>query len=225
MSKPVLLDLYCGAGGCSQGYADAGFEILGVDHKAQQNYPFEFIKMDALRALEWLDLRKIDAIHASPPCQAHSVMRYRHEDRPEGAELLGLTRELLKGTGKPWIIENVVGAPLRNPTTLCGSMFDLGVRRHRLFECNFPVRRLECKHELQTPRFKNPDSRGPALTGVVNVYGSLTYAGEKFVREKAMQINWMTNKELTQAVPPAYTQYVGEQLRQRPVMRGLWGSN
>lgn len=213
-----MLDLFCGAGGCSRGYADAGFEILGVDHVAQQNYPYEFIKMDALRALDWLNLDKIDAIHASPPCQAHSTLRYRQEDRPVGIELIRLTREVLKQTGKPWIIENVVGAPLIRPTMLCGSMFDLAVRRHRLFESNFPISSLPCHHELETPRFKNPDKRGPELTGTVNVYGKCTYPGEREIREQAMGIDWMTNKELTQAVPPAYTRYVGEELLSRPVM-------
>lgn len=209
-----LLDLFCGAGGAAKGYADAGFEVIGVDIKAQQSYPYEFIKMDALRALILLDMTYFDAIHASPPCQAHSTMRFRNEDVPQTGEFLAMTRNLIKThpVRLPYVIENVPGAPMERTTLLCGSMFGLDVRRHRLFETNFKLAQPECDHAWQVPRFKNPDPRGKPLVGVVNVHGSPSYAGEVELRRQAMGIDWMTNRELTQAVPPAYTRYVGERL-------------
>lgn len=207
-----ILDLYCGAGGCSVGYERVGFEMLGVDHLAQQNYPFDFIKMDALKALEYLNLDRFDAIHASPPCQSHSSLRYRNEDRADTGEMLAVTREALIATGKPYVIENVVGAPMEG-VVLCGSMFGLDLRRHRIFESNFPISQPDCQHEIQTPKYVNPDKRGPALIGVVNVYGKCSYKGERELRERAMGIDWMSNRELTQAVPPAYTAHVGVALK------------
>lgn len=206
-----VLDLYCGAGGASRGYHEAGLTVLGVDKAAQQNYPWEFIKMDALRALYWLDLSTIDLIHASPPCHDHSSLRYRNEDLDGSGDLLGMTREALIKTGKPYVIENVPGAPLLDPVQLCGSSFGLDVRRHRLFECSFPVDDLPCDHAWQTPRFKNPSSKSDALVTCVNVYGKCSYAGEREVRERAMGIDWMSNQELTQAIPPRYTHYIGRQ--------------
>jgi DNA (cytosine-5)-methyltransferase 1 len=216
-----ILDLFCGAGGASKGYAEAGFEVIGVDHKAQQNYPYEFIKMDAFRAMKWLNLGLFDAIHASPPCQYHSTMRYRNEDRPAGGHEIRLIRAEIARSGLPYVIENVTGAKdeLELPTMLCGSMFGLDVRRHRLFETNFTLVQPECQHEWQVPRFPNPDPRGKKrLVGVVNVYGACTYPGEREDRERAMGIDWMSNVELTQAIPPAYTRFVGEALA-----RHLWG--
>src|SRR5688500_4187308 len=116
-----LLDLFCGAGGCSEGYHRAGFEVVGVDLKAQKNYPFEFIQADALD----YPLDGFDVIHASPPCQAYSVLRRANPDA-EYADLIEPTRAKLQASGLPWIIENVPGAPLAQSITLCGSMFGLG---------------------------------------------------------------------------------------------------
>lgn len=213
---PRLLDLYCGAGGAARGYVDAGWEVIGVDRQAQQNWPWpdNFIKMDAMRALDLLDLRNFDAIHASPPCQTHSTLRYRREDRAGGEETISLVRARLARANLPYVIENVVGAPLLEPLMLCGSMFPetIGVRRHRLFECSFPVEQPECHHELQTPRYHNPDKRGGELTSVVNVHGSPSYPGEAQLRKQVMGIHWMTNRELTQAIPPAYTEWLGMKL-------------
>lgn len=217
--RPRLLDLFCGAGGCSVGYNRAGFDVVGVDCRAQQNYPYTFFKMDALAALEYLDLSKFVAIHASPPCQAHSTLRYRREDKPDLMDIEPV-RDALAATGLPYVIENVVGAPLYGSVTqLCGSMFGLDVRRHRLFETSFAIEQPECQHQLQTPRFRNPDARQSALASVVNVHGKCSYVGEREVRERAMGIDWMTNYELTQAVPPAYTEYVGAQLLASPAPR------
>lgn len=132
--KPRLLDLFCGAGGAAMGYHRAGFEVVGVDLKPQKHYPFEFHQADALEFLAEHG-REFDVIHASPPCQAHTSLKNLHDkDYPE---LIEPTRRLLEKTGLPYIIENVVGAPLRNPILLCGSSFGLRVRRHRLFESNW----------------------------------------------------------------------------------------
>jgi DNA (cytosine-5)-methyltransferase 1 len=133
---PLLLDLFCGAGGAGMGYANAGFRVIGVDHKPQPNYPFEFHRIDALHALE-LDLSRVDAIHASPPCQAHSPLNALWgRDHPDH---IPAVRNRLSQLTIPWIIENVPGAPLRPDLILCGSMFGLFVRRHRVFESNRPL--------------------------------------------------------------------------------------
>lgn len=223
---PVLLDLFCGAGGCSVGYSRAGFDVVGVDLHAQPNYPFEFEKRDALEALACLiaggpvcglRLRDIDAIHASPPCQAYSTATPRNRRRRHKvhSDLVAPTRALLDECGLPWVIENVPAAPLRGfGAMLCGSMFGLDVRRHRLFETSWWfMHGLRCNHEVQTPRFRSLDSRRAGkLACVVGVHGSLNYRGEGELRKRAMGIDWMTQKELSQAIPPAYTEFVGRQL-------------
>lgn len=217
--KPRLLDLFCGAGGAAMGYHRAGFEVVGVDIRPQPNYPFEFVQADALEFLDaMLDWEGwphhgFDAIHASPPCQHASTLRAMWRDR-EYPALIEPTRELLRETGLPYIIENVVGAGLaRAPqldgtwgVELCGSSWGLGVerghlRRHRLFETTFPVPQPACRH------------RGPA----VGVYGHGGYSGRHRMlyrdeAAQAMDIDWMTRDEMTQAIPPAYTEHVGHYL-------------
>lgn len=220
---PRLLDLFCGAGGASVGYHRAGFEVVGVDIQRQQRYPFESICADALQLLAtglrtgmicgvWR-LADFDAIHASPPCQASSTLRAMWPDR-EYPELIPATRRLLQTTGLPYVIENVEHAALaRAPQldntwglVLCGTMFGLGVdrghlRRHRLFESNFSLPQPSCNH------------KGPA----VGVYGHGGHSGKHRMlyhaqAAKAMGIDWMIHDELTQAIPPAYTEYVGRYL-------------
>ena len=134
--KPRLLDLFCGAGGAAMGYHRAGFEVVGVDIEPQPRYPFEFYQADALNVLTSIFTPlDFDAIHASPPCQAYSWSARRWTE-VERADLLAPTRELLRATGLPYVIENVPGAPMQNPIRLCGVMFGLEVIRHRLFESN-----------------------------------------------------------------------------------------
>jgi DNA (cytosine-5)-methyltransferase 1 len=232
--KPRLLDLFCGAGGCSVGYARAGFEVVGIDIKDQPNYPYEFIKDDALGRFEamieaWQTTGSTPfaAIHASPPCQAHSTIAKQQRARRPGqyedkhVDLVAPTRDLLSRSGLPWVMENVVGAPLKNPIMLCGSSFGLDVRRHRLFETNFSLMAPPCAHGWQAPRFKSLGKRrsnlvstvpvygGGQLASVVGVHGHHNYAGERELREKAMDIDWMSPYELTQAIPPAYTEHIG----------------
>ena len=238
--KPRLLDLFCGAGGCSVGYARAGFDVVGVDIAPQKNYPFEFFQADALEFLDVLrdademgrgwGLSGFDAIHASPPCQAHSTIakqqRQRRPDTYDHPDLVAATRGLLKATGFPYVIENVMGAPLVSPVMLCGSSFGLDLRRHRLFECSFDVLVPPCAHGWQAKRFVSMDKRrGPksvvSVHGggqidmratVVGVPGHHNYAGERELRERAMGIDWMSPYELTQAIPPVYTEHIGHYL-------------
>jgi DNA (cytosine-5)-methyltransferase 1 len=230
--KPRLLDLFCGAGGCSVGYARAGFEVVGVDIKPQPNYPFEFVQADALEYVAgavspWTMREQFSAIHASPPCQAHSTIgkqvRATGQTQNTHPDLVAPTRELLLATGLPYVIENVPGAPLRNPSMLCGSSLGLDVRRHRLFETNWPLMTPSCAHGAQYRRFRSLDKRrhdksvvpvhgGSQLASVVGVHGNLNYVGEQKLRKAAMQIDWMSSYELTQAIPPAYTELIGHQL-------------
>lgn len=211
-----LLDLFCGAGGAAMGYRRAGFEVIGVDIKPQKNYPFEFRQADALEYCRDHG-HEFNVIHASPPCQAYSRVsgRARKGKRGKYPDLIDRTREILSETGLPYVMENVEGAPLRPHTILlCGSMFSLDVRRHRLLESNILLMSPGgCQHWRQKPRFRTLDSRRSGrLACVVGVHGHLNYSGEFKLRQKAMGIDWMANDELSQAIPPAYTEYIGRQL-------------
>lgn len=186
------------------GYHRAGFDVVGVDINPQPHYPFEFHQGDAMT---W-PLDGFDAIHASPPCQAYSITKsLRKREHPE---LVAATRERLIAAGVPWVIENVVGAPLRNPVVLCGSMFALRVYRHRLFECEPPIYfpPFGCNHT-----FPMPASKGQYHTLEKGEY--ITAVGHNFSAASgriAMQIDWMTRDEMAQAIPPAYTEFIGSQL-------------
>lgn len=210
MTRPRLLDLFCGAGGSAMGYHRAGFDVTGVDIKFQDRYPFEFVQGDALDYLRehW---REYDVIHASPPCQAYSPLRalHKHNDYPD---LINATRTALIETGSPWVIENVDGAPLNTAIKLCGSSFGLDVRRHRFFESNVLLLGIPCNHSWQKPRFRSLNKLKPAPAHVVGVHGNINYSGEQEIRARAMGIDWMTPRELTQAIPPAYTSFIGDQL-------------
>ena len=218
--ESVLLDLFCGAGGATKGYQRAGFYVIGVDSQPQPRYcGDEFVQADALT----FPLDRADAIHASPPCQAYGNLRSLNpaKDYPR---LIEPIRERLRAAGVPYVIENVPGAPLLEPVLLCGSMVGLPIRRHRLFECSFPVLRPSCHHGVERPRFPvglgSPTNairkrRGEVvLSKIAFVYGSTRYAGDLADRKAAMDIDWMTNRELTQAIPPAYTELLGYALAQ-----------
>jgi len=228
MTRPVLLDLFCGAGGAAVGYHRAGFDVVGVDNRPQPHYPFPFVQADAMT----FPLDGYDAIHASPPCQAYSVTRNLWSDRTH-PDLVDETRARLKAAGVPYMIENVPGAPLLNPVMLCGSSFGLDVRRHRLFESNVLLLALPCAHAWQTPRFatqifatraKVRRNRIASVVsvaghgsefydaGVVHVYGSGSGKGGIDLWRAAMGIDWMNRDELAQAIPPAYTEFLGAQL-------------
>lgn len=185
------------------GYHRAGFEVVGVDINPQPHYPFEFIQHDAL-ALEMDFMRSFDAIHASPPCQAHSIASKIHGVRH--ASLVAKARDMLQSTALPYAIENVVGAPLISPLMLCGTMFGLKVYRHRLFECSWLV-----LHPMHSPH----RDKGLSENNQISKNGFVTVAGHfgniQYARQ-AMGIDWMNQKELAQAIPPAYTEFIGRQL-------------
>ena len=236
--KPKLLDLFCGAGGASMGYHRAGFEVIGADNKPQPHYPFPFIIGDALEIVdmllagnqikahgrgfhEWYGLNDLAAFHASPPCQRYSAITKQHgkEVVEKHLDLILPTRNMLAATGKPYIIENVPGAKkeLINPYMLCGTMFDLRsgeylLRRHRYFECSFDIyfAPASCYHAgLPLSVYGHPG--GSSCRDHVKMGYSRDW-------RIGMDIDWMTNDELAQAIPPAYTEYIGKYLMQA-VMR------
>jgi DNA (cytosine-5)-methyltransferase 1 len=202
-----LLDLFCGAGGAAVGYARAGFEVCGVDIAPQPNYPFRFRQHDAL-AVPIEVLRRFDVIHASPPCQWATAYSRRPDHVGDAPNLIAATRDLLTNAGLPYVIENVEYARnhLRDPIMLCGSSFGLDVRRHRLFECSgFSVMALPCAHGWQSPRFAQATNRkNRRCTVEVGVWRI-----PLDVQQRAMGIDWMTLDELSEAIPPAYTEWVG----------------
>lgn len=207
--KLRLLDLCCGAGGASKGYADAGFEVVGVDIKPQPRYPFAFMQMDAIEAIRRHGA-EFDVIHASPPCPFYSQItpknkRHNHPDLIEPVRM-----ELLK-LGRPYVIENVVGAPLVSPITLCGARFGLKVYRHRLFESSVALLEpVHVSHRDNTPRA----GHGISSKGFISITrgGAGIGKGGLAYQRMAMGIDWMNALELKDAIPPAYTEYIGAQL-------------
>jgi len=219
-----LLDLFCGAGGAAMGYYRAGFnEIVGVDNRPMPRYPFTFVLADALEYVREHG-HEFDAIHASPPCQEYSVLKsLKRGDYPK---LVEPVRDALIAIGKPFVIENVEGAPLVNPLMLCGSMFGLRVQRHRLFECNpviwFPPH--PCNHWGKASGGKN----FAGVRKTLENFSFLTITGNDYIADdgrKAMGIDWMTRKELSQAIPPAYTEYIGKFLLQAVCGAIIQGEN
>jgi len=225
MGKPRLLDLFAGAGGAGMGYHRAGFEVVGVDHVPQPRYPFEFHCADALEFLQEYG-QEFDAIHASPPCQAFTDLKSMpnakcHED------LLTPTRDLLKTIDRPFIIENVEGAPMVGAyIVLCGTMFGLGVAdaelwRHRRFELSrFDVLVPPCAHRTRDRVVGVYGGHGRDPRRVIGVYGSSGGRSnrdgtQQFTvqeRRTAMGIDWMTGRELSQAIPPVYCEFIGRRL-------------
>ncbi|MFI9269817.1 DNA cytosine methyltransferase [Kitasatospora sp. NPDC052896] len=185
-----VLDLFCCAGGAGMGYHLAGFDVTGVDIQPQPNYPFTFVQGDALKYAQE-HAHRFDLVHASPPCQYYARVTRWRGNADSHPNLIAPTRTLLSTTGRPWVIENVPGAPLRADFLLCGSMFGLRVRRHRLFETSWHAAQLTapCDHRALLP-FAHKDERAFA---------------------DAMGCTWMTNKEGRQAIPPAYTDLIGRQ--------------
>jgi DNA (cytosine-5)-methyltransferase 1 len=202
--KPLLLDLFCGAGGAAMGYSRAGFEVVGVDIRPQPRYPFEFHQADALT----FPLDGFDAIHASPPCQRYTALRSVF-DSSKYADLVEPVRHRLTAWGGPWVIENVVGAPIRRDLILCAAPFGLRSYRHRIFESNVPLWNPEHpRHTVRVNRRKKNRRGHWDAGGFVTVVGDIG----SYVGPEAMGIDWMTGNELSQAIPPAYTQFIGEQL-------------
>lgn len=210
--KPKCLDLFCCAGGAAHGYMQAGFDVTGVDIRPQPRYPARFIQADALDYLAQYGWQ-YDFIHASPPCQSWSVAsRLAGDNRKQYPQLIPHVRFILSALGVPYVIENVAGAraALRNPIMLCGSQFWLKVYRHRLFESNvYLFQPPHQPHHDQTP----PAGRGASPKGFISITGGGIIGVTAAERRDAMGIDFpITNAELTEAIPPAYTRYIGEQI-------------
>ena len=210
--RPLLADLYCGGGGCAVGYARAGFEVIGVDWRRMPDYPFECYRGNVLDIpADWL--RCFDVIHASPPCQAFTRLRTRTMGPDlQGrlfdphADYLTPTLAMLRTLEVPWIVENVPGAPMpADSVTVCGSAFGLAVRRHRLFASSLPLEGTACRHAEQ--------GRAVGVFG----HGGGTIKGQTIARGEtageAMGIDWTTDQDvLANAIPPAYTEWIGAQV-------------
>ena len=201
--RPKLLDLFCCEGGASAGYASAGFDITGVDVVPQPRYPFRFWRRDAVRFLASYG-RFFDVVHASPPCQRYTnAQKIRGNEHPD---LIDPVRELLLDLGKPFVIENVPGSPLKNPAMLCGAMFGLETYRHRLFEANFPLSVPEHpEHTARTTKM----GRRPVDGEYMHIVGN--FSGVERAR-RIMGMEWASRNGLREAIPPAYTEFIGRQL-------------
>jgi len=209
---PRLLDLFCGGGGASAGYAMAGYEVTGVDLKNQTSYPFTFIQKDAMKVLADVEfLSQFDVIHASPPCQVFT--RARHLMKAQGnstskPDLVEAVRDALRSWGGTYVIENVVGAPIQG-IILCGSSFGLKVRRHRLFESNLELQGTACYHKQQGKPVGIYGSMRDEIPGGGQTAKTMPEA------EQAMGIDWMIWGELVESIPPAYTEYIGKQINEQ----------
>jgi DNA (cytosine-5)-methyltransferase 1 len=216
--RPILLDLFCGAGGCTKGYQDTGFEVVGVDIEPQPNFCGEhLVQMDALlfvslllageSAQDWR-LGDVAAIHASPPCPAHSSLN-GWSGETTSPDLVPSTRLWLEKTGLPYVIENVPGAPLVNAVQICGQALGLKVRRHRLFEANFPIMVPPCHHP-EPPVIVVGGSIGRKVFDPRRKAKAPSFEEAKNV----MEMPWARKRqEVVNAVPPAYTRLIGEQLQ------------
>lgn len=209
--EPLLYDVFCGAGGCTAGYKRAGFRVIGIDNRPQPHYiGDDFILMDAFEFFERYmagEYERAVAFHTSPPCQGYSV-ETPMEYRANHPKLITQTREVLQATGKPYVIENVPNARryMICPLMLCGSMFGLRVWRHRYFEVwpQIPIMTMTCNH-----------SNIPVLvTGTPRRKGQRRIDPSANLKREAVGIDWMVTKELDNAIPPKYTEFIGHQLIQ-----------
>ena len=213
-----VLVLYCCGGGSSMGYSLAGFDVTGVDIVKKRDYPFEQIKADALEIVKDIDfLKTFDLIHASPPCQGYSRAAKCSWGKISKINHIPIIRKALIKSKVPYVIENVEGSPLDSPIKLCGSMFNLKVRRHRLFETNIIFNHeLLCNHKKQGKPVGVYGSMNDTVKGICSKTGKEVKGGStaKTLNEarEAMGINWLNWKDLTQAIPPTYTYYLGTKI-------------
>lgn len=196
MSRPRIADLFCGAGGAGMGLHRAGFEVVGFDIAAQRNYPFEFHEQDALT----VDLSDFDAVWASPPCQRYSRFT-PNRIKPKHWDSIPPTREFLASSHKSYVIENVPCSPLRVRLVLHGPMFGALLLRERWFESNIRLAQPFFHYRLGQPLHFGGNSKGRKVA-----------SKQELARD--MDIDWMTRTEMGQAIPPAYSEFVGRQLMQ-----------
>jgi DNA (cytosine-5)-methyltransferase 1 len=201
--RPLLLDAFCCQGGASAGYVAAGFKVVGVDINPQPRYPYEFHQADAVEFVREHG-HKFAVRAGSPPCRRHTkAQRIRGNEHPD---LIGPFREACEAVGGPYVIENVPGAPLLDPVMLCGSMFALGTYRHRLFESNVPLAtRLHPRHVAPQVKMGRALQPGARYQAVGHFTGAEAVAAD-------MGVPWMTRDGIRECIPPAYTQFLGEQL-------------
>lgn len=209
-----ILDLFCGAGGAAMGYHRAfpDAEIVGVDINPQPHYPFTFEQGDVMDLTSGY-INTFDLVHASPPCQRYSDLARRNGNGHEWPDLIDPVRQYLHGAGRHYVIENVEGAPLIDPVMLCGTMFPrLRVLRHRLFESSFPIptpthprHPLVFTHDKRKPHYGQLDQNIAFVQ--VTGGGNCTAANKR----DAMDVWWMTGAEANEAIPPAYTEWIGHQ--------------
>lgn len=218
-SRPILLDLFCGAGGASMGYYRAGFDVVGVDHLPHPDYPFPMVLCDAMDWLSWRgSLDAFDVVHASPPCPRYASIT-RPPDRTAAPDLVAPVRAALVAWGGPYVIENVPGAPLVGPVLYCGRAMGLPhIKRHRLFESSVFLMSPGCACGTRPPLGVYGHAGGTASIGRKQ-RATTTRLGHHWpVRDAAharevMGIDWMTRwDDLTDAIPPAYTEHIGVQL-------------
>lgn len=205
MNRPRALDLFCGAGGATKGLQRAGFSVLGIDLAPQPNYCGEMFRQDDALATLLSELKFFDFAWASPPCQKFCRLNTR-EDLSGYPDLIEPIRSILIESGTPFVIENVPEAPIRRDIVLCGAMFGLRSYRHRHFECSFQVAQPEHpKHAVRVNRRGENRREHWARGGFLTITGDVgTYCGPE-----AMGIDWMTGDEMSEAIPPAYAEYIG----------------
>lgn len=207
MTRTLLLDLFCGAGGAAVGYHRAGFDVVGVDIEPQPNYPFPFVQADALNPP--FDLASFDAIHASPPCQRFSPSTPNPDKWPD---LVDPMRQVLLASGKPYVMENVRHAGLAGHLMLCGSMFGLQVQRHRIFELSDHTPLLlspSCNHRAWA------DGRPWVVVGEPGGFNQGAMGGQNRHKyqdlahaQTLMEMSWTeTEREVCEAIPPAYAEF------------------
>jgi DNA (cytosine-5)-methyltransferase 1 len=221
--KLKVLDLFSCGGGASMGYSNMGFEVLGVDIKKKRDYPFPQLKYDVLKLFEekpreWFE--EFDLIHASPPCQKFSrAANGASWGEVSKVDLIKPVRDFLQTLDVPYVIENVEGSPLNNPVKLCGSMFDLKVRRHRLFETSWPYSTVHnCDHKKQGKPIGVYGSMGDTVRGVCSITGKTVIGGStaENIEEarNAMGISWLNWGDLKESIPPAYTEAIARDFLQ-----------
>ncbi|BDH51599.1 MULTISPECIES: DNA cytosine methyltransferase [Streptomyces] len=202
--KPRLLDLFCCQGGAAKGYADAGFEVTGVDIRPQPRYPYTFVQAEAV-AFVLAHGAEFDVIHASPPCQHDSdCQRIQGRTHPD---LIAPTRTALQACGRPWVLENVRGAvpKLEQPVMLCGPMFGVQTYRHRYFETGGGL----TLHQLIHPAHVVPQAKmgRPVPPGYFGQFVG-NFSGVDLAR-RVMGVPWMNRDGIRECIPPAYTQWIG----------------